>query len=476
LYIPLLILRYLFKRRIAWVSLLAVMLCSALVLIVLSVMGGWQTMFRESFRALTGDIVVHRGSMTGFDRYEELAVELKKLPGVQAMTPVIVTPGLVKIGNIEDFAQVMGFQTSPKENSILDPVDRVMKFRDSLGSQFKELQDKTQAAENASFQLRSDVPYEDLMPDAMVRAARNFPGMVVSAGLVGITRNDDGTMNVPSILYSLRARVTVVPSAQDRSMSDLRLSPQTYWIVDYSRTSAPQHDARNIYVPIERLQRDLGMTASSDGVEPARITELHIKTNPGMSTTEKLRLVDDMNAVIQQFTGDVMSFGALRAQTWEQRQANFLTAIEKERVLVTFLFSLISIVAVFLVFCIFYMIVVEKTRDIGIIKSVGATGWGVAKIFVGYGAIIGLVGGALGVLVGYLIVTYINEIHTLMGTVLGVQIWKAENYFFDKIPNQINWFEAGIIYLVAIVSATLGAIIPALRAAWLNPVEALRFE
>ena len=64
--------------------------------------------------------------------------------------------------------------------------------------------------------------------------------------------------------------------------------------------------------------------------------------------------------------------------------------------LVTFLFGIISIVAVFLIFCIFYMIVVEKTKDIGIIKSVGATAGGVAGIFLGYGLAIGLVGGGAG--------------------------------------------------------------------------------
>ena len=64
----------------------------------------------------------------------------------------------------------------------------------------------------------------------------------------------------------------------------------------------------------------------------------------------------------------------------------------------TFLFGIISLVAVFLIFCIFYMIVVEKTKDIGIIKSVGATAGGVAGIFLGYGLAIGIVGASLGLL------------------------------------------------------------------------------
>ena len=71
--------KYLVKRRLAWVSLLAVALCVALVLIVLSVMGGWLEMFRSSFKSLTGDLIVSRESLSGFPYYEEMISEIEKL-------------------------------------------------------------------------------------------------------------------------------------------------------------------------------------------------------------------------------------------------------------------------------------------------------------------------------------------------------------------------------------------------------------
>jgi lipoprotein-releasing system permease protein len=163
-------------------------------------------------------------------------------------------------------------------------------------------------------------------------------------------------------------------------------------------------------------------------------------------------------------------------ETWEEVNATWIGAVEKEKGLVTFLFALISIVAIFLIFCIFYMIVVEKTRDIGIIKSVRATSQGVAGIFLGYGAAIGVVGSLLGLLLGYLIVHNINEIHTWMGKVIGVQIWNPEVYAFDTIPNTMNPNEVIVILFVAVVASVLGALVPAIRAARMNPVEALRWE
>ena len=150
--------------------------------------------------------------------------------------------------------------------------------------------------------------------------------------------------------------------------------------------------------------------------------------------------------------------------------------MENEKLLTVVLFSIISVVAIFLIFCIFYMVVAEKTKDIGIIKSVGATAGGVAGIFLGYGLAIGLVGAGLGLLASYLIVKYINEIHHWLGKRLGVQVWNPEVYLFDKIPNTMNPREVTVIVSIAIVASVVGALVPALRAARMNPVEALRWE
>jgi lipoprotein-releasing system permease protein len=133
-------------------------------------------------------------------------------------------------------------------------------------------------------------------------------------------------------------------------------------------------------------------------------------------------------------------------------------------------------VAVLLIFCIFYMIVVEKTKDIGIIKSVGATGTGILSLFLGYGFAIGVIGASLGFTVAFFLVKYINEIHAWLGRRMGIVIWSPETYQFDKIPSRMETSTVVYVLIVAVLSAVLGALLPAIRAAMMNPVDALRYE
>src|SRR5690349_10146154 len=112
MYKLLLILKYLRKRRIAWVSLIAVTLCTALVLVVISVMGGWLRMFRQSFHGASGDITVTADSMSGFPFYDEMVKGIEALPSVGAgnAVPVVRTFGLIQIqNNGPEGVQVLGY-------------------------------------------------------------------------------------------------------------------------------------------------------------------------------------------------------------------------------------------------------------------------------------------------------------------------------------------------------------------------------
>jgi lipoprotein-releasing system permease protein len=493
-----LILKYLRKRRIAWVSLVAVMLCTAMVLVVISVMGGWLRMFRESFKGLSGDVMVEARSLAGFAYYEEMIAQIERLPEVHAAVPTIQTFGLLKIGHLDTSGvRVMGYP--------IEQIGRVNRFPESLHRQHREPleaqemlrdPDLTPAEREmlAEIARRTHSPpsfsphlepeeYRLRVPDTRMDAAQR-PGMIVSPDLVGIRRGPDGTLiNRHPMMYRLPSVLTLMDVTAVSLTDPGAVRTRPYWIVDDSYNKVWEVDQNTVYVPFDVLQRDLGMEqqegVSIDGGErviiPARTTNIHVALVRGSDLyAARTRIAQVVEQILDEKQD--ATFTPPNVLTWEEKYATFLSAVEKEKALVTFLFGMISVVAIFLIFAIFYMIVVEKTKDIGIIKSVGATGQGVAGVFLGYGLAIGVVGSGMGLLLGFLVVRNINYLHDQISRLMTDPIWNPEVYMFDTIPNTMNPTEVAVIIGVAIVASVLGALVPAIRAARMNPVEALRWE
>jgi lipoprotein-releasing system permease protein len=138
--------------------------------------------------------------------------------------------------------------------------------------------------------------------------------------------------------------------------------------------------------------------------------------------------------------------------------------------------AIMSLVAVALIFVILYTIVMQKTREVGVLKAVGASSWGVATLFFIYGAIIGLIGSVVGIIAGVVTVSNINHIQDWADRMFGFRVWTKESFMFEEIPTEVDWNMAVYIVAGSILAGLIGALVPAIRAGRMQPVEALRYE
>ena len=257
--------------------------------------------------------------------------------------------------------------------------------------------------------------------------------------------------------------------------SSMGMTPNNrrFTIVDDCFTDVQSIDTNIVYVPFDTLQRLNNMDEPN-----TRCSQIHLKVAPGVANEGQLQAVAkkvrDVVAEFRKRNPDLAR--RLEVLTWRQRQEGIIAPIEAQRTLVVIMIGVSAIVCLVLIISIFYIIVFQKTREIGVMKAVGASGWGVASIFLGYGAAVGLIGAAIGTLLGQQFVKHINPIRDWVKEVFGLNPWSAKSYMFEKIPNTVDWGSVALIVVGAIAAGLLGALVPSIRAARMQPVEALRYE
>ncbi len=198
------------------------------------------------------------------------------------------------------------------------------------------------------------------------------------------------------------------------------------------------------------------------------VNQIQIKVKPGVNID---RLAERLQLGLERLRP--MYF---HVSTWEQKQGALLGAVAIEQGILNILLFMIIAVAGFGILAIFSMIVVEKTRDIGVMKALGASTRGIRWIFLGYGLLLGAVGSGVGMIGGLLFVHYINEIEKFLSVILHHRVFDDTIYYFDKIPTLVEPHTVIAVVAGALLIAVLASIWPAQRAARLHPVKALRLE
>lgn len=302
-------------------------------------------------------------------------------------------------------------------------------------------------------------PFQTARPEqapTMDPATEQFTGIVPGIGLASF-RDSDGVDRF-LVLPGDDVKVTF-PTAgtPPKAVSD------TFTIVDFYESKMSEYDSNFVFVPIAALQRMRGMVDPQTGI--ASVNSIQIRLKPGVdldSVRDRLRKV---------FPAEMYAIS-----TWRDKQGPLLSAVEMEMAVLNILLFLIVAVAGFGILAIFFMIVVEKTRDIGILKSLGASATGIAGIFLGYGLFLGLVGAGVGLALGLAITWNINQIRAGVEWFTGQRVFDPSIYYFFKIPTIVDPWTVAWIIAGAVGIAVAASVLPALRAARLHPVEALRHD
>ncbi|HUK84005.1 MAG TPA: ABC transporter permease [Verrucomicrobiae bacterium] len=218
-----------------------------------------------------------------------------------------------------------------------------------------------------------------------------------------------------------------------------------------------EYDVGLIFTSLETAQDLYGLGAAIHGVE--------------LTTDDPFA---GASAVAQELNRKLPA--GLRAQTWAQVNSRLLGAIQVEKTMMFVILIFIIVVAAFGITSTLITVTVQKTKEIGVIKALGATPGKILRIFVLQGFIVGVFGVAAGVVLGLLTVHNINPIAHFLSRVAGIDLFPRDIYNFPQIPASLSPSDLLTIAGSALAICLLAGLIPALRAARLEPVEALRYE
>ena len=391
---------------ITWIALGGVTVGVSALVIVIGVMSGMQEdLMGKILESSPHVLVLQQGPSIRMDDWKTVADRVRKIEGVEAVAPFVLTTVTALRDTYSQSADMYGVALDPEGPAVTEMESQIQEGAHDLGP------------------TASGLP-PVLMGSRLAARMQAFIGDTLT--LIAFENLTVDPMGMPS------------PS--------IRL----YEVTGTFTTGMYDYDIKNIYVPIEAAQEQLGI---QDG---DRVGGLGVRVR---DPDEAGPVSDSIQAALG------YEFLAI---SWSTTNGALFSALELEKLAMYLILTLIVVVAAFNIVSTLVMVVVDRTREIGILKSMGMTDRMILRIFMIQGLSIGVIGTTVGTVLGLVIAWALDTFEIIK--------IPAEVYFVEKLPVSIHAADVGMIVGVSLLIAFLATIYPALQASRLQPVRAIRHE
>jgi len=398
------------------------MLGVTVLILVISVMTGFDRELRQKVIDFDAHILV--GTEDVLRDWRGLKTKIDNTPGVVATAPYIQGPVIVEFQNRRVAPLIRG--VDPVEEEKVIPLRKFIKY--------------------GSLNLVGDSTVLGIELARKLQANVGDKITVYSPG------------NLGQILDGIKKLENAKGDEEKKAIDQLRevILPKELTITGIFETGHYLHDSEYLLVPVYVGQELYGLQDGLHGIT--------VRTDNPYSA-------ERVKQAIEQFLQPPEY-----AQTWIDMNHQFFEAVRLERSVMFFLLFFIVVVAAFGIMSTLITVTVQKRREIGIMKALGANIAQVIWVFLGQGTVVGLFGTLTGLGLGMTLIRYRNEFSQWLATTLHIEVFPREVYQFSAIPAEVIPRDVAIICISAFFICSIAALIPAYFAARLDPVKALRYE
>ena len=407
-----------FISLITFISMGGVALGVMALIVVIAVMTGFGQNLRDKILGTNSHIVVTQAMSNGMEDYENVLEKVKTVPQVKDAAPFILKQVMLTFGQRSSGVVIRGVDPE-REANISDLQKNLTEGKLS----YLDHAPQSAADQEAGIQRKGIILGKEL--------ARNLGAY--TGDILGI----------------------LSPSVR---MTPLGIIPKIkiVEVVGIFESKMYEYDANLAFISISSAQSLFSMNNRVTGIE-IKVADIDAAGKIAETIKDKLGR--------PYFVRD-----------WMQMNKNLFSALKVEKITMFIILILIILVAAFNIISTLFMVVMDKAKDIAILKSMGATRRSIMQIFSMQGLIIGICGTALGCIAGFTIVPNLNEIVGFIEWLFEFKAFPQDVYYLDELPSQIQWFDSFLIIVFSVLICFLASLYPAWRASRLDPVDGLRYE